>query len=90
MNGIELAAKREKCGITQGQLAEYLGISRTSIWRLEGSEEEVGRTIDAIAETLEPGNHRFTSWVDRKADSDQILIRRRQHKWNLKVSMGKP
>lgn len=89
MTGEELAARREKCGLTQGQLAGYLAIGRTSVWRLETGREPIGRAIESLAQTLEPGSATLEDWLDLVPAKKQQMIRRRQHKHNLQIASGK-
>lgn len=84
MNGVELAAKRERAGLTQGQLAQYLGISRTSIWRMETGADPIPRAVAVSSETLEPGNPAFEQWTETLPVKQRSVLRRRQAKhWDI-------
>jgi DNA-binding XRE family transcriptional regulator len=80
MKGVELAAKREKCGLTQGQLAQYLGIGRTSVWRMETGEDQIPRAVEVSSETLELGNPAFEKWTEGLSAKHKLMLRRRQIK----------
>lgn len=81
MNGRDLARMREKCGLTQDQLAQYLGIGRTSIWRMETKNEPVGRAVEVAAQTLDVTSPSFQKWVDGLELKPRVMVRRRQAKY---------
>ena len=83
MKGTELAAKREKCGLTQGQLSQYLGIGRTSVWRMETGEDPIPRSVEISSETLEPGNPAFEKWAEGLSAKHKLMLRRRQIKHSV-------
>ena len=80
MNGVDLASKREKAGLTQGQLAQYLGISRTSVWRMETGADPIPRAVAVSSETLCPGNQALEKWINTLPGKHGALLRRRQAK----------
>jgi DNA-binding XRE family transcriptional regulator len=41
MKGTELKVRREETGVNQTELAKELGVQRGTVWRWEGSEEEI-------------------------------------------------
>lgn len=88
MTGEELAQARERAGLTQDQFAYYVGIGRTSLWRLETGREEIGRPIEEMAKTLAPGNGTFDSWLRTLPAKTRNGIIRRQHKNNFKLAIG--
>lgn len=53
--GYKIREKREKCGLTQSQLAQKSGISRTTINALESGNERVTttKTLMKIATALD-------------------------------------
>lgn len=80
MTGSELAERRKKAGLTQDQLAAYLGVGRTSVWRLETGSEEVSRLIFTMAMTVEPGNPVFEKWLTQLTTKSKQMVLRRQFK----------
>ena len=80
MTGKELAARREKCGLTQEQLAEYLGIGRTTVWRMETGGEPVSRAVELSSRTLEIGGASFEEWVKTLTTKKKVMLWRRQQK----------
>lgn len=87
MKGTELAAKREKCGLTQEQLAEYLGIGRTSVWRMETGNEPVSRAVEVSSQTLEIGGATFEEWVKSLTTKKRIMLWRRQQKYKIQEAV---
>ena len=90
MTGEELAAKRERAGLTQVDLAGYLGIGRTSVWRLETGKEEIKRPVEALAQTLELGNSTLEKWMGSLPLKKRQAISRRQLKINLRAASIRP
>jgi transcriptional regulator with XRE-family HTH domain len=89
MTGSELAAARNKCGLTQTQLASYLGIGRTSVWRCETGHEPVSKSIEGLASGLYPGSASLEGWLLRLDKKNRHEIWRRQHKYKFNKVAGK-
>lgn len=57
MDGTTLAQRREALGISHQQLADEVGISRVTIWRIEKTGQQptplMARSIDAALSRLE-------------------------------------
>ena len=81
MNGRELMEKRERCGMTQGQLAEYLGIGRTSVWRMETDEVVIPKSVEMSSDTLDPRNQVFMKWIGTLSNKQKLMVKRRQSKY---------
>ena len=56
---------------------------------LETRREPIGRAIESLAQTLEPGSATLEDWLDLVPAKKQQMIRRRQHKHNLQIASGK-
>jgi DNA-binding XRE family transcriptional regulator len=80
MTGAEIAARRERCGLTQAQMADYLGIGRTTVWRLETGTESVKRPIEVTVQTMDIGNPSFEEWIERQPIRAKRAIRLRQQR----------
>lgn len=88
MTGEELAARRKKAGLTQDQLAAYLGIGRTSVWRLETGKETISRPMRMMSETIDPGNPVFEEWVAKLSAKSKQMVVRRQHKKRYQAAVN--
>lgn len=80
MTGEELAAKREQCGLTQGQLADYLGVGRTTVWRMETGLEPVKRPVEVAAQAMDRGNTLLDEWIEGLPPKLKRMIRLRQQR----------
>jgi transcriptional regulator with XRE-family HTH domain len=89
MTGRELSTRREKCGLTQEQLADYLCIGRTTVWRYENDKEEIKGAAVLLAKNIEIVNPTFNKYVNSLPEMAQLMIRRRQHKYNMKIALGR-
>jgi predicted DNA-binding transcriptional regulator AlpA len=88
MTGNELAARRLRCGLTQEQLAQYLGIGRTSVWRMENRCDYVPRAVEISSCTLEPGNRAFRAWVAGLPIKKRAMVKRRQMNFKVNEPFG--
>jgi transcriptional regulator with XRE-family HTH domain len=90
MTGRDIATKREKLGLTQAQLAEYLEISRTGLWRLETGSAPLTRSMEIFIETLEIGNKHYDKWIASLPMSQTAAIRRRKQKLKFRETVNAP
>jgi len=90
MTGAEFVSIREKCGLSQDQVAQYLGISRTTVWRIEGGVESVNLSIELSINGMKAGSRTFNSWLAKLPPKTRMHIRRRQHRHNSNGSSGNP
>ena len=82
MTGTELLEKRERCGLTQDQLARYFRVSRTSIWRRETGKVPILRTNEIQAKTLSTDNKELYSWIMSLPKEERKSIWRRQRNFS--------
>lgn len=53
MDNSELKLRRERLGLTQGELAEILGVAGNTIWRYEKGSTEIPKHMEFTLESLE-------------------------------------
>lgn len=53
MTGEELRYRREMIGLTQEQLAQRLGLSRSTVQRFEAGSYPISRTVELAMQALE-------------------------------------
>jgi DNA-binding XRE family transcriptional regulator len=85
MTGAELKKLRLAAGLTQGQAARFLGIGRTSLWRLEKEKRDIYRMVEVgsqafmIPEVL-------NKWIEMQSAEHCKRIRRRQAQFGGQVA----
>ena len=76
----ELTAIRKRAGLSQEQLASFLGMSRSSIWRYESGIDPIPRTVELLVVPLGPQNSSLMEWVAVQPPKERILMLRRQYR----------
>ncbi len=76
LKGSELKQLRLDCGLTLDQGAEFLGVSRMSLWRYE-QEENVPGLVALAAESLVPYSEPLARYLGTLTTKEQRMITRR-------------
>lgn len=77
MTGEELKEIRIKCGLSQEQASEFLGIKRTTLWKYEKTGVVVPNVIARAAEAMKPESDSLALFLGTLSPKEQKLITRR-------------